>query len=161
MARRRKGVVAIRVQNTSGGDFAVAAKSIQPAFAYMESTGLKPGRCVNEGARKAFERWFKQAHLDAGAGTWVRAIMSAQSWSQDAIDVVNDYNHKTEDGRKWPVVLMDLSKQTAGSSDRMTPLRSTLCKGMAFDAEAVKPITNAMQLQWGGLSGATLMALED
>ena len=161
MARRRKGVVAIRVQNTSGGDFAVAAKSIQPAFAYMESTGLKPGRCVNEGARKAFERWFKQAHLDEGVGTWVRAIMSAQSWSQDAIDVVNDYNHKTEDGRKWPVVLMDLSKQTAGSSDRMTPLRSTLCKGMAFDAEGVKPITNAMQLQWGGLSGATLMALED
>lgn len=43
----------------------------------------------------------------------------------------------------------------------MTPLRSTLCKGMAFDAEGVKPITNAMQLQWGGLSGATLMALED
>ena len=158
-----KGIVAVQVKNTDGSDFAKAAKSIQPAFAYMNSNGFKPRGCVNKPARAAFERLFKKARLGAGMGTWVRAIMSAQSWSQDAIDIVNDYNTETEDGRKWPVVLMDLSKQTVRDSthvDRMTPLRTTLCEVMKFDADASKSITNAMQLQWGGLKGKTLMTLK-
>ena len=68
---------------------------------------------------------------------------------------MNKYN-ETEDGLKWPVILMDLSKQNVGDANRMIPLRSTLSV-----CEGTKPITNAMQLQWGGLKGETLMTLKE
>lgn len=45
--------------------------------------------------------------------------------------------------------------------DRMTPVCTTLCEVMKFDADASKSITNAMQLQWGGLKGKTLMTLKE
>ena len=88
--------------------------------------------------------------LHRGYGSWVRAVVSAVPWTQHAIELVDWYN-TTPDGAQWPIVLMDLSKQTMDNRHRMLPCLHVLQQALEVDGSKSSSIHDGRYLRWGGL----------
>ena len=149
----RRGVVVIQAKNAATtSDFSFAAKSVQPGFAYMQRNGVAVP-AENAGAhkqREVFKEVFSDMKLHRGYGSWVRAVVSAVPWTQHAIELVDWYN-TTPDGAQWPIVLLDLSKQTRDNRHRMLPCLHVLQQALEVDCSKSSSIPDGRYLRWGGL----------
>ena len=67
-----------------------------------------------------------------------------------AIELVDWYN-TTPDGARWPIVLMDLSKQTMDNRHRMLPCLHVLQQALEVDGSKSSSIHDGRYLRWGGL----------